>query len=103
MFLIPYDQIDHIAFMIEIKESEFLEHFADLRMPAVGSVATNVAVELPPVPLTPIAPVRAEDLPLTPITPGVAPASRSELTIKSEVLERFRNRNGNGTGKPTGG
>ncbi len=97
VFFIPYEQIDHVGFLREMKEVEFHEHFAGLSFPArTSSPASEVVVEPPPEE----APAGEDALALTPINPGTAPASRMNLPIKSEVLERFRSRSS--PGRPGG-
>lgn len=86
VFFIPYQQIDNIGFFREMKESEFHEMFAGLTFPGrPGPAAQAVALDAAP----------AEEV-ATPVAPGAIPASRMDIPIKSEVLERFRNRSSNG-------
>lgn len=82
IFFIPYETIDHVGFIREMRESEFAEIFDTFQFPGRA------------VPPTPQTIVVAEEL----IAPSSAnsPASRMSIPIKSEVLERFRGRNGNG-------
>jgi hypothetical protein len=97
IFFVPYEQIDYIVFQREMKETEFAEIFAPLEFPErpATTPATLAAETLPS--LQPIVP-GAEEPALTPTTAGTP--SRMSLPIKSEVLERFRNRTTPTNGAP---
>lgn len=96
VFFIPYEQIDNLGFMREMKEAEFVEAFAHFKFPARNTPAPPSPVVETPQPL----PNLADDLPLTPVMPGVTP-SRMNIPIKSEVLERFRSRTSSSNGSTT--
>lgn len=87
VFFIPYQQIDNIGFFREMKEADFHAMFSDLTFPGRPGTAMVEALSADDDP--------AEEVG-TPVVPGAIPASRMDIPIKSEVLERFRNRSGNG-------
>jgi hypothetical protein len=97
VFFIPYEQIDHIAFQKEMKEVEFAERFAPLKFPDRPTTA-------PATPILPVIPTPAtvsETVAATIAAEGDPTANgRTAVPIKSEVLERFRNRATNGKQTP---
>ena len=89
LFFIPYARLEYIGTMKAVKDTEVEETFGSLKFPAQAAVA--------PVAVAPAAP---EVKPATPDPEAIGvrsgdTVSGSRPNIRSEVLDRFRNRNGN--------
>lgn len=111
VFFIPYQQIDHLGFMREMKESEFNEDFSGMDLSSQPPVEATVTTEASPVssalPSLQTTSGGGDELVLAASTEetGAPPPARRDTPIKSEVLERFRNRTGSGASgiiKPSG-
>ena len=89
VFFIPYDQIDHLFYQKEVRESDFSEAFDSLCMPSPEAAAVVTA----PANKASAEPAEQEQ----PEAAEAAPANRpTPVPLKSAVLERFRSRSGNG-------
>lgn len=81
LFFLPYTHIDYVGTSKSVKDSEFAETFGSFTFP-------KPAPEPPPQAVPAEPPRHAEAA----VSPSARPAPEAKPTIRSEVLERFRNR-----------
>ena len=81
VFFVPYSHIDYFGFQQPLKEAEFHELFNNLELLGPAAPLNPAATAVPPQPS-----------PSPPSSPVPVAPSRSPLTIKSTVLEKFRSR-----------
>jgi hypothetical protein len=85
VFFIPYNQIDHLYYQKEVRDSDFSAAFDTLTMPPPGTEAALAAAVPIDVPVVEQAVPEPE--------PEAAAVNRpTPVPIKSAVLERFRSR-----------
>ena len=85
VFFIPYDQIDHLFYHKEIRESDFSAGFDSLQMPSPGAEAVIPSS----LHTSNVEPTAAE-----PVPDSVTVNRPTPVPLKSAVLERFRTRSG---------
>jgi hypothetical protein len=91
LFFLPYSRIEYVGTMKAVKDSEFEETFGSLQFPGPAKEAAPAAKsEAPPAPPPP-----------GEIGKPSGSKSGSKLNIRSEVLERFRNRSASSASLPS--